>query len=73
MTPLRLRLRDARQEADLSQAELAERADVRIATISDIETGKTGRRIDLDILERLARALGVEPGKLFEMEGKRKR
>ena len=48
----------------LTQAQLAERAKVRQATVSDIEGGKT-RGIDFDTLERLARALEIDPALLI--------
>ncbi|HEX9581614.1 MAG TPA: helix-turn-helix transcriptional regulator [Gemmatimonadales bacterium] len=64
MTPTVLNLRARRERAGLTQEALAERAGVRQATISDLETGKS-RRIDLDILERIAKALGCEPGELI--------
>ena len=64
MTPLRLRIRELREAKNLSQERLAEMVGVRQATISDHERGKA-RRIDLDLLEDLAAALGVEPGALL--------
>ncbi len=71
LTPIRITLREPREEKGLTQVELARRADVRQATISDIETGKS-TRIDLPVLERLCKVLGVEPGELFELtRGKR--
>jgi transcriptional regulator with XRE-family HTH domain len=64
MTPLRVRLRELREAAGLSQGALAALANVRQATISTIETGKV-RRFDADVMERLAKALGVPPHTLF--------
>lgn len=58
MSRLEIRVRTIRLEKGISQAELASRAGVRQATISDLETGKT-RRADFDVLERVARALSV--------------
>jgi putative transcriptional regulator len=55
----------------MTQLQLAEKAGVRQATISELETGKT-RRVDLDVLDRLCDALGVEPGDLLEREAKRR-
>jgi transcriptional regulator with XRE-family HTH domain len=49
----------------LSQLELADKAGVRQATISELESGKT-RRLDFDVLERLAAALGVPATRLLE-------
>jgi DNA-binding Xre family transcriptional regulator len=41
------------------------KAGVRQATISELESGKT-RRVDLDVLDRLCRVLGVEPDDLLK-------
>lgn len=64
MAPLALRIRELRLAQGLSQAELAERAGVRQATISAMERGQT-TRVDLDVLERVGRALGVAPALLI--------
>lgn len=62
--PLAFRLRELREAKGLTQAELAERAEVRAATISRIENNRT-TAIDLAVLEKLARVLQVEPGFLL--------
>jgi putative transcriptional regulator len=72
LSPISVTLRQARENAGLTQTQLADKANVRQATISELESGKT-RRVDLDILDRLCQALGVEPGDLLEREGKRRR
>lgn len=72
VTPIRITLREARERAGLTQVQLAERADVRQATISDMESGKN-TRVDLAILEKLCEVLGVEPGDLLEREPKKRR
>ena len=64
MSPLSLNLKHYREAAGLTQSELAKRVGVRQATISDLETGKS-RRIELDLLEKLAKALGVKAAKLI--------
>jgi len=64
MTPTVLNLAALRQKAGLTQTELAEAVGVRQATISDLETGKS-RRIELDLLDRLASALRVHPASLI--------
>lgn len=65
MTPIRVRVKELREERGLSQQALGDLADVRQATISQLETGQK-QRLDFGILERLAKALGVEPGELIE-------
>ncbi|MGH7498683.1 MAG: helix-turn-helix domain-containing protein [Gemmatimonadales bacterium] len=69
MSSARLRIKALREARGWSQLELAEHAGVRQATISELETGKA-RRVGLDTLERLAGALKVATGQLFEA-GKR--
>lgn len=59
VTPLSLRVKELREAKGMTQAELAERAGIRRATLSAIENGQT-TGIDFDVLERLARALDVE-------------
>jgi len=54
-------LRDAK---GWTQRELAEAANVRIATVSRIENHMP-QTIDLAVLDRLATALGVDPGFLL--------
>lgn len=70
MSPIRFRLADLRGE--MSQSELARRAGVRRATIVEMEGGKASR-VSLEVLERIADALGVEPGELLEREAKKAR
>jgi transcriptional regulator with XRE-family HTH domain len=62
--PLRLRIRELRDAKGWSQDELARRAQVRQATISNFERGKT-RSVDLDVLDRIAAALRVDPAFLI--------
>jgi transcriptional regulator with XRE-family HTH domain len=64
MMTLTLKLKELRERKGLSQAQLAKTVGVRQATISDLETGKS-RRIELDLLEKLAKALGVKPAGLL--------
>ena len=70
VSPISVTLRNAREAAGLTQVQLAEKADVRQASISELETGKT-RRVDLDVLDRLCGALGVQPGDLLERRPKK--
>jgi len=71
MSPIAIRLKDIREAKKLSQGELAALADTRQGTISLLESGKT-RRIDLDLLERIAEALDVEPADLLVRMPKRR-
>jgi transcriptional regulator with XRE-family HTH domain len=59
MTPLVLRLRELREKAGLSQAELARRAGVAQSAISKMEAGGT-KGVDFTTLERLAGALALK-------------
>jgi transcriptional regulator with XRE-family HTH domain len=52
------RLRDVRASKNLTQFDLATKADVTVTYISRLEAGSSAPGIDL--LDRLARALGVE-------------
>jgi transcriptional regulator with XRE-family HTH domain len=71
MKMIELDLRAARERSGLSQQELADAVGVRQATISALERGAS-RRIDFDLLERLALALGVlHPGELLRWEPER--
>lgn len=61
MSPLRLRVRELREALGLTQAELADRAGVRRATVNRIENARV-TAIDLGVLEKIADVLRVEPG-----------
>lgn len=72
MTPLRVTIQELRMGKGWSQAELAKRARVSRFTVMRIENGRMvdGKlepvgSIDLDVLEKLAKALGVSPGALI--------
>jgi transcriptional regulator with XRE-family HTH domain len=58
-------LRNARLEAGLTQADLAERIGRDQSHVSLIEGSQ--RRIDLVEFQRIARALGRDPVQLFEL------
>jgi DNA-binding Xre family transcriptional regulator len=55
----------ASHDPPLSQAELSRRSGVSHVTVNALANNKT-TRVDLLTLERLARALGVQPGDLIE-------
>lgn len=65
MSPIRLSVREWREKRDLTQARLAEIADVRVATLSDIENGKA-KGVQFKTLEKIAIALGVNAALLIE-------
>jgi transcriptional regulator with XRE-family HTH domain len=58
-------LKALREERGWSMAELAKKADVTDAYIAQLETRKK-ENPSLDVLKRLARALGVPVGELLE-------
>jgi transcriptional regulator with XRE-family HTH domain len=57
------RLREVREEADISQEKLAELAGLHRTYVSSVERGKNN--ISLVNIERLAAALGVTMGELM--------
>lgn len=64
LTPISIRLEGLRNAKGWSQAELARQSGVPQPTISRIEGGT--RRVDLDVLEKLAQALGINASMLIE-------
>ena len=60
------RLSSLRKAANLTQEELAEKADYSVEFISFMERGQHGP--SLDGIERLAHALGLEESDLFNFE-----
>ena len=71
MTPLRLKIKEFRLAKGWTQAQLAAKAGVRVATIGDAENGRT-KGIEFDSLDRIANALGVLPQALLESVPKRR-
>jgi transcriptional regulator with XRE-family HTH domain len=65
---LGVRLFQLRNEAGLTQAELAEKADLSIDSINKIERGE--RAPSLESLEKIASALEVEPMDILNFDGK---
>lgn len=57
-------LKEAREDARLSQAELDRRAGLRTGTTADIELGRN-RRPAWEVVKRIADALGAQPEELF--------
>ena len=66
------RLRELLEKRGLAQSELARTSGVSFATINRLCTNATAQ-VSLDTLDRLAGALGVEPGDLIAREPKRRR
>ena len=64
MNPLSLRIKEVRQAKGWTQAELARRAGIRRATVNRIENARV-KAIDLEVLEKLAKALEVDAGYLI--------
>lgn len=67
LVPALPNLRRLRQQAALSQRELAERAQVRVATVTDLEAGRTEARPST--IRKLADALKCEPRELMVRDG----
>jgi transcriptional regulator with XRE-family HTH domain len=67
MSPRRLKtvLKALREQREWSMAELAKKADVTDAYIAQLETGKR-KNPSLEVLRRIAKALGVPVGELLE-------
>jgi transcriptional regulator with XRE-family HTH domain len=65
------RVRAERERLGVSQEELADRAGMHRTYLGGVERGE--RNIGLLNLLRIARALGVTPGSLFEEAGRRER
>lgn len=57
------RIRDRRHELELTQADVAERAEIHYSYIGSLETG--ARNPSVDLLARLARALETDLGDLL--------
>lgn len=57
-------VRKLRLSLGMTQSDLADRAEIRRALISDLERGETNAT--LDTVVRIAMALGVEPAELFK-------
>ena len=69
---LRFRLAELLERRGLSQAELVRLSGVSQRTVTRLCGNQTGQ-VSLAILERLATALGVDPGDLIAGPGKRRK
>lgn len=68
----RFRLRELLQELGVSQSELSRTSGVSFTTINRM-CGNLTEQISLGTIDKIAGALDVEPGELFEREGKRRK
>ncbi|KPQ04811.1 MAG: putative transcriptional regulator [Rhodobacteraceae bacterium HLUCCA12] len=57
-------MRVTKSEKDLSQEEVAHRADIHQSYLSGVETGK--RNPSILVVERIAKALGVDVSEIFK-------
>lgn len=64
VSPLSIQIKPLREAKGWTQAELAEQAGVSRITVNRIEQGNH-KTIDLEVLDRIAKALGVAPGLLI--------
>jgi DNA-binding Xre family transcriptional regulator len=70
--PTKFRLDKVLEQLGVSQSELARRSRVSLVTINRIHGNKT-EGVSLSTLDKIAAALGVEPGELIVRETKRGR
>ncbi|MHB1329241.1 MAG: helix-turn-helix domain-containing protein [Gemmatimonadales bacterium] len=68
--PTRFRLRELLEKLGLSQSEAARRSGVSFATVNAMCTNRTAQ-VSLATLDKIAAALGVEPGDLIVREPKK--
>lgn len=66
-TTLGRRVKDLRLSLKMTQADLADEAEIRRALVSEIERGEANPT--LDSIVRIATALGVESAELFNRAG----
>ena len=64
MSPIHLRVAELRRAKGWTQRELAERAGISRQTVIRAES-EANRRLDYDVLEKLAEALAVDPAYLI--------
>ena len=67
--PARFRLDELLSDKEMSQSELARRSGISLVTINAIANNRT-RQVQLDTLDKLSAALGLEPGDLLERTGR---
>lgn len=62
------RLKELRHLAGISQEELADRAQLDRSYVGSVERGE--RNVSLENICKLARALAIEPSRLFDLMGR---
>lgn len=70
--PTRFRLRELLEQAGINQSDFARQAGVSFATINRLCTNATAQ-VSLETLDKVADALGVQPGDILEREAPPKR
>lgn len=61
------KLKDTLWQCKMTQKELSKRTGVRLATISDLSTGKS-RRIPVDVIDKICKELDCEVSDIIEYE-----
>jgi transcriptional regulator with XRE-family HTH domain len=64
---IRLRVKEVADQKGLSQAKVSRMSDVNITTVRRIYQHPTSANITLETLDRLAKALGIDPRELIEI------
>ena len=71
MSPIRLRVAELRMAKGWTQKELADRARISRQTVIRVES-EANRRLDYEVLEKLAEAFGVDPAFLIVHESRKR-
>lgn len=71
MSPIRLRVAELRKAKGWTQKDLAEKAGISRHTVMRVES-EANRRLDYDVLEKLAAAFDVDAAYLIVTEPKRR-
>ena len=66
---VRLKVKVLAQQKGISQGKLSRMSDVSMPTIQRIYRNPVGANVSLDVLDRIARALGVDVSELIESVG----
>jgi putative transcriptional regulator len=70
---VRLRIADLLEEREMTQTELARASGISLVTINAMASSERApKQIQLESIDKLCEALGVEPGELFERTTKKR-